>query len=269
MTERPSSLPDYRTPPVDEVIISVQFPRIEDFSDSNIREFWKLVRDEYPIGENQPRLEGGIESLEPSQPIVVQLQTAGQPNARMWMINDTDDFLIQVQNTRFIQNWRRRQGDYGHFEEIRAKFWNSFNKLQSFLADKELDQPAVQQVEVTYFNWIPNISMVEFFKPAGPSILDVADSREVPEEQTWTARYLLPNASNMIERLYVQCLPAIRPLTPGVKGSQLALIFRAARESGLTSSEVEAQIDNGRAVIVNAFTELTTSAAHDLWGRYK
>src|SRR6266851_4858816 len=154
MTERPANLPDYHRPPIDEVVIAVQFPLIEDLTDNHIREFWKVIRDEYPIAERQPRLEGPIESLEPAQQVTIQLPTPGvaQLHARTWMISDADDFLVQVQNTRFIQNWRSRQDEYGHFEQVREKFWANFSKFQEYVRSQNLIMPAVQQIEVTYLN---------------------------------------------------------------------------------------------------------------------
>src|SRR5438034_580391 len=110
MRERPENLPDYHRPPIDEVAISVQFPIIENLVENDLREFWRDVQQQYPLAESQPRLEGPIETEEPvSRPPVLQLSMAVPPQGRLWLVNESDDFLVQVQNTRFIQNWRRRE----------------------------------------------------------------------------------------------------------------------------------------------------------------
>jgi uncharacterized protein (TIGR04255 family) len=269
-TERPASLPDYHKPPIDEVVVGVQFPAIEGLHDILIREFWRIVQDEYPILERQPRLEGSIESLAAAQQLTIQLPTPGiLPQSRMWMISDADDFLIQVQNTRFIQNWRRRQDEYGHFEEVREKFWKNFNKFRDFVRGQGLSMPEVQQIEVTYLNWIPEVPMSDFLRPATSTRVHIFGADQMPEDQNLFARYLIPNDIDVVERLYVQCAPAIRPQTPDIRGTQLGLIFRAARESGLSNEEADMLIGSGRVLIVEAFTELTTPAAHELWERYK
>jgi uncharacterized protein (TIGR04255 family) len=269
MTERPAGLPDYRRPPLDEVAISVQFPPIEGLLDTHIREFWKTIRDDYPIAERQPRLESPLESSEPAQPVQVQLSLQPSPNIRMWMISPEDDFLVQVQNTRFIQNWRRRDIEYGHFEEIRNKFWQNYHRFKEFLDSRGLPLPEIQQIEVTYLNWIPEVPMTDFFRPATQTIVTINGLSRTPEEQSWSARYLIPTDIASAERLYVQCVPAIRPLTPGVRGSQLGLIFRAARESGFSDDEASTLIDSGRLMIVEVFTDLTTPAAQETWERYQ
>ncbi len=271
MADRPSHLADYRDPPVDEVVIAIQFAPISDLTDSRTRDFWKSIRDEYPIAEHQPRLEGPIESSDPAQSVTLQLgRLGGAPlQGRLWMISETDDFLVQVQNTRFIQNWRRREGPYNHFEEIRDKFWRNFDKFRTFLNDEGLSVPAAQQVEVTYLNWVPQVPMVDFLLPAAETVITIDGTTQAPEEQTWTAKYLLRDTEDIIVRLYVQCLPAIRPQSPEVRGSQLGLIFRGAREDGLTDDEIASLIDSGRVTIVETFTQITTPAMQETWGRYK
>ncbi|HME67289.1 MAG TPA: hypothetical protein VKG61_20545, partial [Streptosporangiaceae bacterium] len=64
MKQRPDDLPDYHNPPVDEVVIAVQFEPIKGFLENHIQEFWRTVRADYPIAQIQPRLEGPIESLD-------------------------------------------------------------------------------------------------------------------------------------------------------------------------------------------------------------
>jgi len=271
MTDRPPHLADYREPPVDEVVIAVQFPPISDLTEDLLREFWKTIRDEYPIAEHQPRLEGPIEASGPQQPFTLQLAGTGgiQPQGRLWMISDTDDFLVQAQNTRFIQNWRRRHAPYSHFEEVHDRFWNNFNRFQSFLEDQRIAVPVAQQVEVAYINWIPQVAMVDFLLPAAETVITIDGTKQTPEEQNWNAKYLLRDAEGIIVRLYVQCLPAIRPQSPETRGTQLGLIYRAAREDGLTGTEIADFIASGRVTIVETFTQITTPTMQQRWGRYK
>jgi hypothetical protein len=48
---------------------------------------------------------------------------------------------------------------------------------------------------------------------------------------------------------------------------QFSLIFRSARSNGMEDAEAGDLISYARAVIVEAFTELTTKQAHDAWDR--
>jgi uncharacterized protein (TIGR04255 family) len=188
---------------------------------------------------------------------------------RMWLISETDDFLVQVQNTRFMQNWRRRETPYQHFDQLHQLFWNNFRTFREYLMSKNLPQPKIQQAEVTYINWLPDSSLTEFFLPARAVRIGILGTEREPQEQSWSARYSLPNNLEMVQRLYVQCQPAIRAQPPHARGAQFALVFRGARASGIEDSEVEDIVDLARVVIVETFTELTTESAQATWERFK
>jgi uncharacterized protein (TIGR04255 family) len=268
MRERPENLPDYHHPPIDEVAISVQFPIIENLVENDLREFWRDVQQQYPLAESQPRLEGPIETEEPvSRPPVLQLSVPSQ--GRLWLVSESDDFLVQVQNTRFIQNWRRRESEYQHFEQIHELFWQNFRKFRSFLDRKGFAQPRVEQVEVTYINWVPRSSITDFFRPASAATVKIAGSEREPQDLNWNARYLIPHERNMVQRLYVQSQPAIRTQPPHELGAQFALVFRAAQGDGLEDDVIEDVVGFARVTIVEAFTELVTQAAQSAWGRFK
>jgi uncharacterized protein (TIGR04255 family) len=262
-----ANIPLFREPPVDEVAISVQFRPIDGFLDEHIRDYWKSIRDDYPVAQVMPRIETAIESIEPA-PVQLPLQHAAV-SSRMWLIGEPDDYLVQIQDTRFIQNWRHREAPYPRFDTLRDLFWSNYRKFMAYLSSTGLPQPQVQQVEVTYIDWIPSTRPHEFLKPASNSAIRSAEIDLYPEEQNWLARYLINTQGESIERLYVQCLPAIQPQKPDLRGSQLGFTFRSARSSGLDESEIAEKINAGRVAIVNAFVDLTTETAHESWRRVR
>jgi uncharacterized protein (TIGR04255 family) len=272
VTERPENLPDYRRPPIDEVAVAIQFQEIEGCSNEHLREFWKTVRQDYPFVENRPRLEIPLESPGPSEPTAVQLQLSSTPplDVRMWLISESDDFLIQVQDTTFIQNWRRRGSEYPHFEKVRDLFWENFRKFREFLSGAGLPPPQSQQVEVTYINWISDLPMAGFLRPATEARISIATSKLEPEEQSWNARYLIPNALEVVERLYVQASPAMRAQEEAhARGIQFLLVVRAAKIDGIGDAEATRLIDDARVTIVEAFTALTAPNAQRVWERFQ
>jgi len=200
---------------------------------------------------------------------MIQIPVGIPAPVRTWLIADTDDFLIQVQDTRFIQNWRRREAEYEHFEKIHQLFWNNFRKFREYLDSAGLPQPQIQQVEVSYINWIPDTSLIDFLRPASESKITLSGSEQEPEDQSWSARYLIQNQAEMVQRLYAQSGPAVRAQPPHAKGAQFALVFRGARETGIEDSEAEDVIYAARIIIVEAFTELTTDSAQAAWERFK
>lgn len=268
MAERPANLPDYSNPPIDELAIAVQYPPIEGMYDAHVGLYWQLVRDQYPRAESQPRVDAPIESdTPPIQNPVVQFSIPFASKGRTWLLSEADDYLIQVQNSRFVQNWRRREARYPHFEDLWERFSSNFRKFQDLIRSEKLPVPTVQQVEVTYINWISDIPASRFFKASQAAEVSAYGRIHEPENQGFSSRYDLNN--DPVERLYVQCQPAIRPAEANVQGSQFALVYRAARAEGLDETEIETLANAGRIIIVNAFTELTTDEAQQRWGRFQ
>lgn len=270
MTTSHSDLTAYAKPPIDEVVLGVQFPPITRFSDAHAGLYWQRVRADYPRVESQPRLEGPIESPGPPQPIRFDFSLGSQAQNRTWLIGDTDEYLIQIQNTRFIFNWRQRQkSPYPRFDALRDQFVAHFEAFQALLRDEGLDRPEVQQVEVSYINWIVGMPPEVFFAPARATELVTPIGKILPEDQNLAFRYLLEETETSIKRLYVQCQSAFRQQEPAERGYQLSLVYKAARPSGFASDEIVLLLEEGRAVAGSAFTELTTPEGHRVWEKYQ
>jgi uncharacterized protein (TIGR04255 family) len=269
MTDRPPDLPDYHQPPIDELAIGVQFPQIQGMYDAHVGLFWQTVRESYPRAESQPRIEAPLESAGEQivQPQVFSFNSALPPQGRTWLISESDDYLIQVQNTRFFQNWRRRQAEYRHFEELWNLFVANFGKFKELLRTEHLPLPMVQQIEVNYINWIIDLDSAEFLNMAQSANIRAYEQDRQPNPLTVIARYDLNDEP--IERLYIQSQPALRRQDPVGQGTQFSLVYRATNVEGLSDDEMRRFANAGRSIIVNAFTDLTTSAAHERWGRFQ
>ena len=87
----------------------------------------------------------------------VRVELGGAMLPRLWMVNDNDTRLIQVQPDRLVVNWRKVGGDdvYPRYEAIREQFTAVVDKFSAFLAEQELDELRVNQCEITYINHIP------------------------------------------------------------------------------------------------------------------
>lgn len=269
---RPSHLPNYKAPPIDEVVVGLQFEPIVRFSEPHVGLFWQRVRDDYPTVESHPRLEGPIEDLQerlsPTPPTVF-FGLGGSAQGRTWLISSDESLLIQVQNTRFILNWRRRgQTDYPHFDAILERFWSAFDRFRSMLNEEHLQLPSVQQLEVTYINWITTLGISDFFRPASASSLTAPGVSPMPEDQAFMARHMVRDtAGTPIARLYLQCQSALRIEPEGAtNGTQFTLTFKSPSTS-FTDEEVNSRAAIARESIVQSFTDLTTDAAHVKWER--
>lgn len=107
--------------------------------------------------------------------------------------------MLQVQNGRFIQNWRKQTGasNYPHYEATRAAFGRDWNRFLGFLKDLGLDAPVVNQCEVSYVNHIEVGDGWHWLSEAGHVIpmLDPLAQPELPAPEAFliNVRYLLPD----------------------------------------------------------------------------
>lgn len=270
---RPLDLPDFASPPVDEVVVGVQFLPLGGFHDALVGLYWQSLRQDYPRVEPQPRLvdipiQMTLERQPGPIPIPLPFPIGIAPQGRTWLVSHNDKFLIQIQNTRFLQNWRKRAGQYPHFEQVHTLFRDHYQQFLRLLDQENVVRPDVQQIEVSYINWIRDLSMEAFLKPATASSIVLQNSALQPVNQTWTGRYSLGTEDGITRVLNVQCQPAFRMVEGGNRpGIQFVFTVNAARANGMGTEELESVMFDSREAIVRAFDQLTTDQAHRHWGK--
>lgn len=267
--DRPPDLPDYEDPPVVEVAISVQFKPIREFRQGHLGLFWSEVRGEYPTAQDHPRIEGGVQTLDEleKQPAFQIEMLDSPPSNRAWFISADESLLIQVQDDRFIHNWRHRGGPYPRFDTLLEMFWKRFDTFREVLAASGLPAPQPRQAEVIYVNWVPMEDLAAFFRPATTARVEVKGVGPLPLAQTWTAQYPVSRSDVDTARLNVDCRPARQfDEGGGSRGHRLSLTFRAP-VSGESREDISEFLILGRDAIVRTFTDLTTPSMHEQWKR--
>jgi uncharacterized protein (TIGR04255 family) len=173
--DKSQNLPDYKNPPVSEVVCGISFETIEKFRGQHLGLFWQKVRNEFPLCEHAPRLEFNPQQLDLSNYL-----------PRMWFINEEQNMLIQLQDNKFFLNWRRMQQEeaYPRYNRIIKAFKANLGIFQKFLEEEKLGLVNLKKCELTYINHIP--------KTEGWDSL--GDINEVFRDFTWSSngRFLPP-----------------------------------------------------------------------------
>ena len=137
----------YQNPPINELVIGVYFnPPLFNFRAEHVGLFWSQVKADYPKIQQQPPLRA-FDFTGPDEVF---------PMPRFWLLSKEGDMLMQVQKSGFFFNWRRqRNGEYPHFEAVKAEFDRFYDKLLAFLA-KEAGAASVviESCELAYVNLI-------------------------------------------------------------------------------------------------------------------
>jgi uncharacterized protein (TIGR04255 family) len=265
------SVPDFDDPPVTETLLDVAFSPLANWRIPHFGLFWKTIRDDYPYSEDQPpvplqREHFGRESMKSLQSLQFAFQVLQGPEARCWFISSSQSRLIQVQNDRFIQNWRKVPGQepYPHYDTMRVTFEHEWRRFCAFLGKESLGVPEIQQCEIQYINhieretWQSYVDLLDAFSRWPGKATD--SQLPNPEDLAANTTYLLPNNRG---RLRVNMQSAIRN-SDAKRVIQLTLTARGAPESSSTE-DMLSWFDFGRSWIKNAFMAFSTEKMHLTW----
>lgn len=275
-TESISSLPRFDAPPVIETAISVQFARLAGFSTAMVGWFWKTYLSKIPGGESWTkatetvRIEDqfeGFGSTELWHQLAFRMSPVEPQRTQISKVGD--ERLIQIQDSRFILNWRKQSGEYPSFDALVKEFRLIFPTFARFAADAEMGALEPNQWELIYINHIPkgdlwqtpkdwkNVLPFLSFPPTG--IADIS-------AQTLSSDWRFGLSENR-GSLYVGLRHAkVPPSTDDLM--QLTLTARGPIDisKGWT-------LDDGLLIghesIVRSFAAMTSGEAHKLWQRSK
>ena len=270
--EDPHGLPDYEEPPITELVLGVQFEPLPKLLAPQIGLFWADMRKEFPEVQQQPALEPVVERFG-----VKQAQVAGAfklmetpETPRCWLLGENGSQLIQVQQDRFIRNWRKQTDAdaYPRYENIRSAFAAEWKQFAAFVTREKLGDLNVNQAEVTYINNIRPSGVWETFGQADRVfglMQPPTDSASLPppEDVRFSVRYVLSAGEKPAGRLHVNVSPAYLR-KDGSEVFVMNLTARGAPEGEGFEGALKF-LDRAHRAIVLAFDSLTTDAMHNVW----
>jgi uncharacterized protein (TIGR04255 family) len=266
-------LPSYASPPVVEVSLGISFRPLAKLEAPHIGLLWSRFRPQYSKAEQHPPLPSVQEDFEPIRTHNVQLQVRQTlPVPRCWFLNEAETDLVQVQQNRFIRNWRRiRESDaYPRYELLRNSFIRDVATFQEFLVAEELGELDIVQSEVTFVNHIEAgdvwddhgeiDKVISLITP--PSSIEFLPN---PETAELTAQYVIHEGLKPVGRLHIGVQPAYR-VSDSKPIVALELTARGAPQGEGIDGALRF-LDLGHGWVVRGFTAVTTPQMHTKWGR--
>ncbi len=228
--------------------------------------FWNFIREDYPNSSVQPPLESQIESFERNQKRF-SLTFSQIPEVRCWFFDKNGTWLLQVQKTRFINNWRATANDktlYPHYEKVRERFLYEWQRFNTFLSKEDIEAPKILQCELSYINHIEAEPQFANLHKMFPSLKDItkSDFLSLPEVVAVNLVYIIPENRG---RLYLTMQPVFRH-TDLREVLQLTLAAKILPKSSNESDIIEA-FDLGREWAVKGFAGFTSEEMHKNWKR--
>jgi uncharacterized protein (TIGR04255 family) len=153
-------LANFSNPPVIEVVLGVQFEPL-GLTSGHLGWYWReCLGDEWPTIREVQSLPDQLELFDGNcsvlPPFGMIFQTSIVPS-RLQISHQSNDRMIQVQDTRFIYNWIKKEDTYPRYDEIRNEFVLQFGRFQSFIGKiKKTSILHLNQWEVTYVNHVPS-----------------------------------------------------------------------------------------------------------------
>lgn len=250
-------------PPVLEVACGVAFVLPRQIKTAHIGLYWSRVAAEFPRCEDAPPIAMVVEgqSVPDTTEYSVQFeQVVLPPMRRAWLLNQAGTHLIQLQDDRFLFNWKRTSPDleYPSYRSVVAGFWTEWKKYKAFLAEQGLGEPTPTQLEMTYFNMLGGAEELrDFVQPRTPGRF-----LPQPEAVNYKTLYTMPQGGG---RLHVSAASA-RHVLSGEKGIRLDITARGLPKN-VADDGCASWFDLAHEWITHGFADFTTDEAHKNWGR--
>jgi uncharacterized protein (TIGR04255 family) len=269
-----SGLPDFAQPPVDETALSLQFAPLAGFGIPHFGLYWQKIRSDYPKYEIQQPIPSVQEQLATNSRTGMGMQfgisLVAAPEIRCWFLDSTGNRLLQIQNDRFVLNWRKITGAeaYPRYPTSRESLRMEWGRFCDFLNSEKLESPKVNQCEVTYVNHIEYEKgwqgYGELDKVVAALATPKAKNRFLPDPERVNMQVVYRLGDNA-GRLYVSFVPVIR-VRDSKEVLQMTLIARGAPKSS-SIDDVFQWLDLGRRWVVRGFADFTTEGMHRVWGK--
>lgn len=264
--KRPPGLPDFKKPPLDEVVLGVQFAPAPGYQQILAGSVWALFKDAYPLVEEHPILAPEFETFGPSRQAAPTFQlVSGASHDRFWFLTPSKEELIQFQPDRLIHNWRKvgdGENPYPRFEGMLPKFEKEMLTLQEYFRSLGVDQLSINQCEVTYLN------AIRASDGSMPRPRDWFKGLALDDDQyrIGVRRVLTGADGSPRSRLYLDAFSALD--AHGRNMARFSLRVRGVPEGDSIQSALDFLI-SGRDTIVQTFADVTTEQAHAVWERIK
>ena len=256
----------FRKPPVVETLFSLQFEALENFKNYHVGLLYEKYKTDFEEISEVPPIQPHQESFEKGpvkiNPFSLELFDT-PPMPRYWFKDKDSTNLLQIQQDRFIQNWKELGSRYPKYPQRISEFKTNLLNFIAFLEENNLGAFKPNQCEFTYINHIHFDGLSHSHLE---EIVNIFHTNFVDfEEATIKVASLITDNSDKkpIARLFTVIEPKYLKSTE----TEIYQIIMSARGNPLREDldGVIGFFDRVRDPIKETFRNITTSKMHDLW----
>lgn len=254
--------PRFRRPPINEVVCGAAFEDLSVLRAPLISPLFQTFGEEFVKYQERPLLPLALERAQ-GQPREVQITASDVPPLpRMWLLDESENQVIQIQSNRFLYNWKRvgTEDGYPKFDAVIAKFEKVYSAFVKFMDQLGEGTVVPIQYELQYVNHLPQGEGWETLADLVSVFPDIGWRKsnrkiEPPRLFRWQATFDLPDDSG---GLHV----TVKSGTRATDGSQLLIFDLLARGMATdTSSQMMRDwFELAHDSVVEAFLDLTDPA---------
>jgi uncharacterized protein (TIGR04255 family) len=261
-----AALPNFSNPPVVEVVCGIQYDGVDGWKTPHFGLYWDRIRSEFQDFEEHsplPHLRLEVERAESriEMPLLPPLR-------RVYFLKRPGNFLIQIQPSRFLYNWRKVHDSdaYPRFKAPYTGFVQEWQRFRQFVKDEDLGpEPRAKIFELTYINHIfdegvsfpKDIWSFLAFYSSTPQATTARDATGLAFQVVWPLPENLGSLILDMKHGYM-----------GQRDKEMLLVELSARGKGSDNpAEMEQWFLVAHDAIVTTFDALTTVEAHRIWGK--
>jgi uncharacterized protein (TIGR04255 family) len=198
----------FAAPPVVEVVCSVAYATATPLKSVDVGLYGQRIAARFPDVDDAPPLPNiPTDATGPRLQLAGVMQWASflPPLRRTWFLNSDEQSLIQIQDNRFIYNWRRQTADvsYPTYDKVIERFESELSEFREFLASAGKGELQFQQFELVYVNRIDETNGLGTAGVSGVLVDHIRDaSRQrflpTPDSVLWQTAYPLPDGAGTL-----------------------------------------------------------------------
>ena len=255
------NLPKYDNPPVIETVLGVEFEPLHLWQIPHFGLFWSKIRSDYQNFSVQPPLPQQVERFG-NERNTFTINLTPQPQPRCWFFDSTNSWLLQIQNSRFISNWKQNHSTYPNYEGFYGRFENEWSKFKEFLSSENMGELKLLQCEVSYINHVEIEDSFDNLSEIFPVWAGLKKDGFLPNPEAVVINtvYVIPEN---LGRLYIEMQPIIRQ-TDFKAALQLSV---TAKVKTASNEELKESLDLAHNWVIESFTDFTSDKIHKIWQR--
>ncbi len=156
--QMPITRPDWKRPPVIEVVLGVQFDALPALTNGHLGWFWGDMHADFPNSDDVPPIPPVVEAFGDEVPFgfpALGFRPA-TGDSRLRMTTDDGTRMIQVQNGWLVVNWTKKgDAEYPGFTGVKTLYDEAMRRFAAFLEERKLGVIRPNLWEVTYIDHLP------------------------------------------------------------------------------------------------------------------